>query len=102
MKEAAGDVSKELKQQAAGFVQQKVDSTKQTVKDSINVVKKQVVNDVKTELAKQLVGSKDSSNKETSLEDTKQKATETLKNTFGGLLKKKKKPVADSAKTQNP
>ena len=102
LKEAAGDVSKELKQQAAGFVQQKVDSTKQTVKDSINVVKKQVVNDVKTELAKQLVGSKDSSNKETSLENTKQKATETLKNTFGGLLKKKKKPVADSAKTQNP
>jgi hypothetical protein len=102
LKEAAGDVSKELKEQAAGFVQQKIDSTKKTVKDSLNVVKKQVVNDVKTELSKQIFGSKDTATtQQNAADNTKQKATETLKSTLGGLLKKKK-PAQDSAKTQNP
>ena len=99
LKEAAGDVSKELKQQATAFVQQKVDSTKQTVKDSLTVVKKQVVSDVKNELVKQLSGTKDSTSIGSSLESTKQKATETLKNTFGGLLKKKK-ATTDTTKVQ--
>ena len=99
--EAAGDVAKELKQQAAGFVQQKVDSAKQTVRDSLNIVKKQVLNDVKAELAKQIAGNKDSANKEGSLQNTRQKATETLKSAFGNLLKKKK-AAPDSSKKQNP
>ena len=98
LKEAAGDMTKELKQQAAGFVQQKVDSTKQTIKDSVNVVKKQVVNDVKTELVKQLSGTRDSANQGSSIEGTKEKATQTLKNTFGNLLKKKKAST-DSTKS---
>ena len=101
LKEAAGDVAKELKQQATDFVKQKVDSTKQTVKDSLNVVKKQVMNDVKDELAKQITGIKDTTNKDGSIQNTKQKATETLKNTFGNLLKKKK-ATPDSTKSQNP
>jgi hypothetical protein len=102
LKEAAGDVSKELKEQAADFVQQKIDSTKKTVKDSLNVVKKQVVNDVKTELSKQIFGSKDTAaTQQNATENTKQKATETLKSTLGGLLKKKK-PAQDSAKAQSP
>ncbi|HEV8285335.1 MAG TPA: AsmA-like C-terminal region-containing protein [Chitinophagaceae bacterium] len=90
LKESAGDMSKELKQQATAFVQQKVDSTKQTVKDSLNVVKNQVVKDAKSELTKQLTGEKDTANKGTSLQDTKEKAQETLKKTLGGFLKKKK------------
>ncbi|HEU4472427.1 MAG TPA: AsmA-like C-terminal region-containing protein [Flavisolibacter sp.] len=90
LKQAAGDASKELKQQAAAFVQQKVDSTKQTVKDSLTVVKKQVVSDVKNELASQLLGKKDSSGGGGSLDSTKKKAEQTIKNTFNGLLKKKK------------
>jgi hypothetical protein len=89
LKQVAGDATKELKQQATAFVQQKIDSTKQTVKDSLNVVKKQVVADVKTELAKQLLGTKDSTGKGASLDSTKKKATETLKKTFNGLFKKK-------------
>lgn len=97
LKQAAGDVAKELKQQATAFVQQKVDSTKQTVRDSLAVVKKQVISDVKTEIGKQLLGTKDSTDKGSSLQITKEKATETLKNTFGNLLKKKKANVSDSA-----
>ncbi|MGN6164264.1 MAG: hypothetical protein ACTHOF_06975 [Flavisolibacter sp.] len=95
LKQAAGDVTQELKQQATAFVQAKADSAKQTVKDSLTAVKKQVVEDVKGELIKQLTGNKDSSGKGASLQDTKEKATETLKNTFGNLFKKKK---ADSTK----
>jgi len=100
LKEAAGDATKEMKQQATAFVQQKADDTKKTIKDSVAVVKKQVVEDVKTELAKQLVGGKDSTTKGTALQDTKEKATETLKNTFGGLFKKKK-ATADTTKNSN-
>jgi hypothetical protein len=95
LKQAAGDVTQELKQQATAFVQQKADSAKQTVKDSLTAVKKQVVEDVRSELKKQLIGEKDSTAKGSSLQDTKEKAAGTLKNTFGNLFKKKK---ADSTR----
>ncbi len=101
LKQAAGDVTKELKQQATAFVQQKTEDTKQTLKDSITVVKKQVMEDVKSELTKKFIGGKDSANKGASLQDTKEKASETLKNTFGGLFKKKKPAVADTTKKDN-
>jgi len=95
LKQTAGDVTKELKQQATAFVQQKTEETKQTLKDTATAIKNQVVSEVKNELVKQLTGTKDSTNN-SSLQDTKQKTVETLKNTFGGLLKKKK--TADSTK----
>ena len=97
LKQAAGDVTKELKQQATAFVKQKTDSARQTIKDSLTVVKKQVLEDVKGEVAKQLLGTKDSGNKP-SVEGTKQKATETLKNTFNGLFKRKKAAADTSGK----
>jgi hypothetical protein len=97
LKQTAGDVTKELKQQATAFVQQKTEETKQTLKDTATSIKNQVVSDVKNELAKQLTGTKDSTNN-SSLKDTKQKTVETLKNTFGGFMKKKK--TADSLKQQ--
>jgi hypothetical protein len=89
LKEAAGDVGKELKQQAATFVQQKADSAKATIKDSLRTVKNQVLNDAKNELTKNLLGTKDSTTKGGSIEDTKNKATQTIKNTFGSFFKKK-------------
>lgn len=95
LKQTAGDVTKELKQQATAFVQQKTEETKQTLKDTATAIKNQVVNEVKNELVKQLTGTKDSASA-SSPKDTKQKTVETLKNTFGGLLKKKK--PADSTK----
>jgi hypothetical protein len=95
LKQTVGDVGKELKQQATAFVQQKTEETKQTLKDTATAIKNQVVNDVKTELVKQLTGTKDSTNK-SSLQGTKQKTVETVKNTLGGFLKKKK--VADTTK----
>jgi hypothetical protein len=97
LKQTAGDVTKELKQQATAFVQQKTQETKQTLKDTATAIKNQVVSEVKNELVKQLTGTKDSSNN-SSLKDTRQKAAETLKNTLGGFLKKKK--TTDSTKQQ--
>jgi hypothetical protein len=90
LKQTAGDVTKQLKQQATEFVQAKADSTKKRLADSLNVVKKQVLDDAKNEIIKGLTGKGDSTNKSNGLEGTKQKATETIKNTFGGLFKKKR------------
>lgn len=90
LRQAAGDATKEIKQQAVAFVQQKADSAKQTVKDSMTVVKKRVVADVKAELAKQVIGGKDSAATLNMLDNSRKNAGETIKNTMGGLLKKKK------------
>jgi hypothetical protein len=95
LKQTAVDVSKEMKQQATAFVQQKAEETKQTLKDTATAIKNQLVTDVKKELVKQFTGTKDSTDK-SSTQDTKQKTVETLKNTLGGFLKKKK--PADSTK----
>jgi hypothetical protein len=100
LKQVAGDATKELKQQATAFVQAKVDSTKSTIKDSLNVVKKQVVNDLKEEAVKQLFTKKDSTTTGTGIEGTKKKVEETMGNTLNSLLKKKKKPIADTTVKQ--
>ncbi len=97
LKEAAGDAIKDLQQQAVDFAKAKADTVKQTVKDSLNVVKTQVVNDLKEELKDKLLGNKDST-KTNNLDSTKKKAEQTLKNTFNNLLNKKKKQPADSTK----
>ena len=92
LKEAAGDATKEMKQQAVDFANQKIESAKKTVKDSLSTVKKQVTKDLKGEVTKQLIGKKDSakSNIPASLDDTKKKAGETIKGTLNNLFKKKK------------
>jgi gas vesicle protein len=96
LKEAAGDAVKEMQQQAVDFAKQKIDSTKQTVKDSLNVVKNQVVQDVKDEIKNKIFGNKDST-KTNNLDSTKKKTEQTIKNTFNNLFKKKK-AASDSTK----
>jgi hypothetical protein len=90
LKEAAGDAAAELKQQATAFVQQKKDSAKQVVTDSLQVVKKQVLDDAKQSLLKSLTGKEDTATKAPALQETKEKATQTVKNTLNGLFGKKK------------
>jgi AsmA-like C-terminal region len=98
LKQVAGDAVQELKQQAVDFAQQKIDSTKKTIKDSVNVVKNQVVNDLKDELKNKILGNKDSTQKSGGIDSTKGKAEKTIKNTLKDLLNKKKKPALDSTK----
>lgn len=95
LRQAAGDAGKQMQQQATAFIQNKVDSTKKTVRDSLNVVKKQVFDDAKNELIRGLTGQKDTAAKGNNIQGTKDRATETIKNTFGNLFKKKK-PAGDS------
>ena len=91
LNEAAGTVADEMKQQAADFVKNKIDSTKSTIKDSVNTLKNQVVSDLKENVVKQLLGGeKDStSSSEKPLENVKKNAEKTIKNTLNSLIKKK-------------
>ena len=98
LREAAGDATAELKQQAVDFAKTKVDSTKHAVKDSVNVMKQQVTASLKEEAKKQLFASKDSSVAKPSIEDSKKKAETTIKNTLGSFFKKKKQASAASIK----
>jgi hypothetical protein len=98
LKEVAGDVTKELKQQAVDFAKSKIDSTRSAVKDSLVSVKNQLVNDVKQDLTKQLLQPKDSSGSKISLDSTKKKAESILKNGLNNFLKKKK--PADTTRKQ--
>ena len=95
LKEVAGDAVADLKQQAADFAKEKVDTEKQKIKDSVAAVKNQVVNDVKEDIKNKIFGNKDST-KTSNVDSTKKKAEQTIKNTVEGLFKKKKKPVADT------
>jgi hypothetical protein len=97
LKQVAGDAVKEMQQQALDFAKAKVDTVRQTVKDTLSSVKNQVVNDLKNDIKDKLFGPKDSTNTN-NLDSTKRKTGDKLKNTFNDLLKKKKKPVADSTK----
>jgi hypothetical protein len=95
LQEAGASVAQEMKQQAAAFVQQKIDSTKQTLRDSLHSIKNDVVKNATAEIGKQLFGKKDSTDHPAPALNVKEKATATIKNTLGGLLKKKK-PAVDT------
>lgn len=83
----------------------KADSTlnvaKQRAKDSLAVIKAEVMEDAKKELAKQLFGKKDSTatGSDTGKSSTPKRAEEAAKGILNDLLKKKKK-TTDSTKTQ--
>ncbi|MEO8823317.1 MAG: AsmA-like C-terminal region-containing protein [Ginsengibacter sp.] len=93
LKESAGSVAAEMKQQATEFVKSQIDSTKNTVRDSASAIKNQVVRDLKEDITKQLLGGKkdSASTSEKPLENAKKNAENTIKNTFNNLLKKKDK-----------
>jgi hypothetical protein len=99
LKEVAGDAIKDMQQQAVDFAKAKVDTAKQTVKDSLNAVKNQVLNDLKNEAKDRLLGNKDSI-KGNAPAETKSKAEQTLKNTLNNFLNKKKKMPADTTGKQ--
>ncbi|MBN8787983.1 MAG: hypothetical protein J0I84_12915, partial [Terrimonas sp.] len=92
--EAAGNIADDLKKQATDFAQQKIDSAKQGLKDSVASIKNQVIKDAKDELAKQILGTKDSTSSGKPLENTTKNAEQAVKNTLNNLLKKKSKDTA--------
>jgi len=90
LKEATGNLTEQLKDQAADFVKAKLDSAKQKTKDSLTAVKNQVAEAAKEELKNQIFGKKDSTTNKPSLDSIKKKPEETIKNTLNNLFKKKK------------
>ncbi|MFT3747002.1 MAG: AsmA-like C-terminal region-containing protein [Agriterribacter sp.] len=92
--QAAGNIADDLKKQATDFAQQKIDSAKKELKDSVASIKNQVIKDAKDELTKQILGTKDSTSSGKPLENTTKKAEDAVKNTLNNLLKKKSKDTA--------
>ncbi len=92
LKESAGSLAEDLKQQAMDFAKAKIDSTKaavtSSVKDTIASVKNQAINAAKEELARQLLGDK---NKESDSVKPKFDPKKSAKGLFDNLLKKKAK-----------
>jgi hypothetical protein len=99
LKEVAGDAIKDMQQQAVDFAKAKIDTVKQTVKDTLTSVKNQVVKDLKEEAKNKLFGNKDSLNTN-NLDSTKKKTEQTIKNTLNNLFNKKKKPATDTTNKQ--
>jgi hypothetical protein len=98
-KETAAGITNAFKEQANAFAKQKTDSVRQvaittgkTLKDTATVLKDRAVQDLKKDLVAKLTGEKDSTQNEAGTFDrSKKTAEQTLKNTFDGLLKKKKR-----------
>lgn len=95
LKQGAGNLAEDLKQQATAFAKAKIDSIKQSVtsavKDTIASVKKQVIASAKEELLKQISGNKNSGADSTS---PKPKPQEAVKGLINNLFKKKVKDTA--------
>lgn len=92
LQKVVGDATEELKEQAKDFAQQKIDSAKARVKDTLTVVKDKVKDEVKDKLLEQVFG-KDTAKTNSPADTSKKKTGEAVKNTLKGLLNKKKKPV---------
>ncbi|MFI5195120.1 MAG: AsmA-like C-terminal region-containing protein, partial [Chitinophagales bacterium] len=107
LKETGGDVTTEIKQQAANFAKQAVDSAKTVVagktnelKDSAKAITNQAIQDLQKDLGKALSGKKDSTGSSgKTLENAQKNAEQTLKNTLNNLFNKKS-AVKDSTKSK--
>ena len=101
LKQAAGSLAEDLKQQATDFAKAKIDSTKKAVtgavKDTIASLKKQAVQTAGEELKKQLFG-KDTSNAGNA--DGKKNIGESAKGLLQNLSPFKKKKPADTTQHQ--
>jgi hypothetical protein len=96
LKEAAGNTADELKQQAVAFAQSKIDSSKKTIRDTLNDVKKDLEITLQEELKKRLSGYKDTVKGKSNGTDSSRKR---LEDAGRGLLQQLLKPKkADSTK----
>ncbi|MBO9572196.1 MAG: AsmA-like C-terminal region-containing protein, partial [Chitinophagaceae bacterium] len=83
LKETAGSVADEIKDQAKEFVQAKIDSSKKAVNDTLQAVKKEVIKEASERLKAELFGKKDSLSTDTG---KKTNPTDRLKESGKGLI----------------
>ena len=78
-----------------------LDVAKQRAKDSLAAIKAEVLKDAQKELAKKLLGAKDSTAAgDSGKTSTPKRAEEAAKGILNDLLRKKKKPATDTTKNQ--
>ncbi len=86
LKNLAGDAVNNIKEEIKKEVEKKIDSVKHVVKDTIQAIKKEVVNTAKEEIKKQILG--DTTKKINN--ETINKAGDEIKKGLDGLFKKRK------------
>jgi len=92
LKQTASSLATDLQKQATDFAKAKIDSTKKAVanavKDTVASVKKQLLQDAKSEISKKLLGEKDSTGKTSDPKKTLEDAGKGLINKFNPFKKK--------------
>jgi hypothetical protein len=96
LEKVAGDAMADLKDQAKDFAQQKIDSAKSRVKDTLTVIKDKVKEDLKDKVKEQLFG-KDTT-KAANADTAKKKPAETIKKIRDLFGKPKKNPSTDTTR----
>ncbi len=86
LKNVVGDAVNTIKEEIKKEVEKKVDSVKHVIKDTVQAIKKEVVNVAKDEIKKQVFGD----TTKTSTNPTIQKAGDEIKKGLDGLFKKRK------------
>ncbi len=86
LKNVAGDAVNNIKEEIKKEVERKVDSVKHVIKDTVQAIKKEVVNTAKEEIKKQILG--DTTKKINN--ETINKAGDEIKKGLDGLFKRKK------------
>ncbi len=94
LKEMAGDVMDEIKEQAKDFIQSRLDSAKQKAKDSLAAVKDKITEKLKDKLKDKIFG-KDTVPPDNNPQDTvpKQPTKDKIKDKLKDIFLKPKKPV---------
>ncbi len=95
LEKVVGDAADALKQQAKDFVQEKMDSIRQRVKDTLTTIKEQAKEEVKEKLKEQIFG-KDTT--KSSADTTKNKPGTNIKNSLKNIFTRPKKPATDTIK----
>jgi hypothetical protein len=85
LKESAGSLADEIKQQAKDFAQSKIDSSKKAVKDTVESVKRELVKEAGEKLKEQLFSKKDTASSD-SLKPKPVKPEDKLKESGKGLI----------------
>ena len=100
LKEMAGSLAEDIKNQAKEIAKAKIDSTKQAVKDTLEAVKKQVIKETENKLKEKLFGKDSSVVRDSSAKSPGKRAESATKDIIEGLFKKKKKTTDTIPKGQ--
>lgn len=91
LKQTGESLATQMKEQVKEFAQAKIDSAKSAAVDSLKAIKKQLANEAKEALRKQLLGQKDSTHATDSAKNVKDKVKESAKGLLKGIFNKEKK-----------